>query len=120
MNQIIALGFILLSLASCIHTLPSRSEANSENCVHRADVRRINVRDARTIDFHLRDGSTRRNILPKACGNLFIVGSFKPVTVHAEYCPGDEILVPNVSHGSGELDGMVCNLGSFVPADDNR
>ena len=80
-----------------------------------ADVRWAHVRDTRTIDFELRDGTVRRNVMASPCSNLLTVGAFEPVATHAEYCPGDEILVPSVSHEAGEPDGTICRLDSFTP-----
>lgn len=51
--------------------------------------------------------------MPASCGSLITVGAFEPVDAYADYCPGDEIFVPNPARGPGELDGVTCKLGYF-------
>jgi hypothetical protein len=81
------------------------------DCVERERIRGHAVRDDRTIDFTLDDGSLMRNRLPYACPGLRQAGRFAYRTALARVCSTDAItLILPTGAGGGN-----CGLGLFQP-----
>ena len=84
--------------------------AETRNCLALANIRQTTVRDARTIDFRLRDGSVWRNSLPFRCPQLGFERAFSYQTSISQLCRQDLI---TVIQQTGNLGGARCGLGEF-------
>jgi len=81
------------------------------HCIEQRRIRGHAVRDDRTIDFSLDDGSLMRNRLPYACGGLMGANRFTYRTALPRLCSTDVItLVLPTGTGGGN-----CGLGMFQP-----
>ena len=81
------------------------------HCIEQGRIRGRAVRDDRTIDFTLDDGSLLRNRLPYACAGLLRANRFTYRTALPRLCSTDVItLVLPTGAGGGN-----CGLGSFQP-----
>jgi hypothetical protein len=79
------------------------------HCVEQERIRGHAVRDDRTIDFTLDDGSLLRNRLPYACSGLMRANRFTYRTALPRICSTDVItLVLPTGAGGGN-----CGLGMF-------
>jgi len=81
------------------------------DCIERGRVRSHAIRDARTIDFELTDGTLLRNRLPFACPGLNQRPRFTYRTALPRLCSVDQITLLNAD---GRAAGN-CGLGSFQP-----
>ena len=79
------------------------------DCVERDRIRGHVVRDDRTIDFTLDDGSLMRNRLPYACSGLREANRFTYRTALPRVCSTDAITVV-LPRGAA---GRNCGLGVF-------
>ncbi len=81
------------------------------DCIEQGRIRGHAVRDDRTIDFTLEDGSLLRNRLPYACPGLRQASRFAYRTALARVCSTDAItLILPTGAGGGN-----CGLGVFQP-----
>ena len=81
------------------------------DCVEQSRIRGHVVRDNRTIDFTLDDGSLMRNRLPYACRGLREANRFTYRTALPRLCSTDLVtLVLPTGTGGGN-----CGLGAFQP-----
>jgi len=81
------------------------------DCIEQSRVRSRVVRDARTIDFELTDGTLLRNRLPFACPGLNRLARFSYKTALPRLCSVDQItLLDPEGRGAGN-----CGLGTFQP-----
>jgi hypothetical protein len=81
------------------------------NCISTSSIDNTRVRDDRTIDFMMRDGTVYRNTLPVSCGSLGFEKRFAYRTNTARLCSTDTITVLQ----SGGVGAPTCGLGKFVP-----
>lgn len=84
------------------------------NCVHLRQIRTTDVRDDRTIDFHMLGGKIYRNTLPYSCPSLGFERRFLYKTSLSQLCSVDIITVL-YSTGGGLDRGASCGLGKFQP-----
>ena len=81
------------------------------DCIAQADVRGHAVRDDRTIDFSLEDGSLLRNRLPFACPGLTRAARIAYRTALPRLCSTATI---TLVRANGDAAGN-CGLGAFQP-----
>ncbi len=81
------------------------------DCIERGRVRSHAIRDTRTIDFELDDGSLLRNRLPFACPGLGQRPRLTYRTALPRLCSVDQITLLDAE---GRAAGN-CGLGSFQP-----
>jgi len=81
------------------------------SCVDQARIRGHVVRDARTIDFSMDDGSLLRNRLPFACPGLLQGARISYRTALPRLCSTDTIVLADAN---GDAAGN-CGLGQFQP-----
>jgi hypothetical protein len=81
------------------------------HCIEQARVRGHSVRDPRTIDFNMDDGSLLRNRLPFACPGLIGNARITYRTALPRLCSTDTIVLANEQ---GAAAGS-CGLGMFQP-----
>ena len=81
------------------------------HCIEQGRIRAYAVRDDRTIDFTLEDGSLLRNRLPYACAGLLRANRFTYRTALPRLCSTDvlTLVLPTGAAGGN------CGLGSFQP-----
>lgn len=84
------------------------------NCVHIRQIRNTEVRDDKTIDFHMLGGKIYRNTLPHSCPSLGFEEKFMYKTSLSQLCSVDIITVLH-SAGGGVDRGASCGLGKFQP-----
>lgn len=82
-------------------------------CVDISRIRETRVRDDRTIDFRMTDGTVLRNSLPNSCPGLGFERSFAYSTSLSRLCNVDIITV--LQQGGGPRRGASCGLGQFTP-----
>lgn len=82
------------------------------DCVNTIAIDHTRVRDDRTIDFIMKNGTVYRNRLPHACPSLGFEESFAYTTPIARLCSVDLITVINRAGGGR---GPSCGLGPFQP-----
>lgn len=82
----------------------------TRNCLQLGAIRQTDVRNARTIDFTLRDGSVWRNTLPFQCPQLGFERAFSYQTSISQLCRQDLI---TVIQQTGNQPGASCGLGEF-------
>jgi hypothetical protein len=83
----------------------------AESCVSITRVRRTEVHDDNTIDFHMAGGRIYRNSLPNRCAGLGREESFSYETSLSRLCSTDIITV--LQRGSVRFSGPSCGLGRF-------
>ncbi|HKR16179.1 hypothetical protein [Rhizorhapis sp.] len=83
-------------------------------CVQLRQIRNTEVRNDRTIDFHMLGGKIYRNTLPHSCPGLGFEERFMYKTSLSQLCNVDIITVL-YSRGSGLDRGASCGLGKFQP-----
>lgn len=81
------------------------------SCVEQARIRGHAVRDARTVDFAMDDGSLLRNRLPFACPGLLQGTRIAYRTALPRLCSTDTIVLADAE---GDAAGN-CGLGQFQP-----
>jgi len=81
------------------------------SCISRARIQGRSVRDDRTIDFQLDDGSIMRNRLPYACSGLLRTNRFTYRTALDRLCSVDIIMLVQPDGTAGPS----CGLGQFQP-----
>jgi hypothetical protein len=81
------------------------------SCVDQARIRGHAVRDARTVDFTMDDGSLLRNRLPFACPALLQGARITYRTALPRLCSTDTIVLS----AAGNDRSAVCGLGQFQP-----
>ena len=106
----LALALLLLLPVAATATDEPAPAAETRNCLALANIRQTIVRDARTIDFKLRDGSVWRNTLPFRCPQLGFERAFSYQTSISQLCRQDLI---TVIQQTGNLGGARCGLGEF-------
>ena len=109
------------ALAGCAQGPTVRQEADRRSlaearpvgqpvdCVELARIDHTRVRDARTIDFHMRGRVVYRNRLPHECPGLAFEESFTYRTSLGRLCSVDTI---SVNSRTG-IAGATCALGAF-------
>jgi hypothetical protein len=81
------------------------------DCIDRSRIRGTSVRDDRTIDYSLDDGSLLRNRLPFACPSLSARSRFTYRTALPRLCSTDQI---TLADEQGQA-AASCGLGRFQP-----
>ncbi len=81
------------------------------SCVDQARIRGHVVRDARTVDFTMDDGSLLRNRLPFACPALMNGPRITYRTALPRLCSTDTIVLSTANSDRS----AVCGLGQFQP-----
>lgn len=81
------------------------------DCIQIRSIRNSDVRDDRTIDFHMLGGDIYRNRLPNSCPSLGFERRFAYKTSLSQLCSVDIITV--LYSGAGPTQGASCGLGSF-------
>ena len=81
------------------------------DCIEQARIRGHVVRDDRTIDFAMDDGSLLRNSLPFSCPALTPTSRFSYRTALPRLCSTDQITLIRTDGRSGGN----CGLGRFQP-----
>lgn len=128
-RSFIALSLGGVALAATTVALPTGSSAEDEiprwqqatpvgepeSCISLNRIRRTEVHDDRTIDFHMSGGETYRNTLPRDCNGLGFEESFSYRTSLSRLCSTDIITV--VRTGGGATGGPSCGLGQFQPVE---
>jgi hypothetical protein len=109
-----------LVLAGCSPTGASLADRRSiaeareigapEDCVTITNIRNTRVRDDRTIDFFLRDGTVYRNRLPHSCPGLGLEERFSYATSLSRLCSVDTV---TVLLSAPAMRGATCGLGQF-------
>ncbi|NNC71917.1 MAG: hypothetical protein HKN78_03475 [Sphingomonadaceae bacterium] len=120
--------FAVPALAAAALALPSISSAEdelerwqtaraigeSESCISIRQIRRTEVHDNRTIDFHMTGRRIYRNTLPSDCGSLGFEEAFSYETSLSRLCSSDIITVLQQPI-SQSIPGPRCGLGRFQP-----
>jgi hypothetical protein len=113
-----SLSDMRLALAMAILLLPGAAAIAAEqppadetrNCLQLSQIRQTDVRNDRTIDFTLRDGSVWRSTLPFRCPQLGFERAFSYQTSISQLCRQDLI---TVIQQTGNQRGASCGLGEF-------
>jgi hypothetical protein len=125
-RTIIAAAAAIVALAGCTDQDDRRPEVRDTavwalaaatplgppvHCIEQGRIRAYAVRDDRTIDFTLDDGSLMRNRMPYACAGLLRANRFTYRTALPRLCSTDVItlVLPTGAAGGN------CGLGSFQP-----
>ena len=101
---------ILWLPGSAAMAAPAPAATDTRNCLQLSQIRQTDVRNDRTIDFTLRDGSVWRNTLPFRCLQLGFERAFSYQTSISQLCRQDLI---NVIQQTGNQRGASCGLGEF-------
>jgi hypothetical protein len=109
-RSLLALATMALLPAAVAAAADPESKAETRNCLALANIRQTTVRDARTIDFKMRDGSVWRSTLPFQCPQLGFERAFSYQTSISQLCRQDVI---TVIQQTGNLRGATCGLGEF-------
>lgn len=83
-------------------------------CVQLRQIRSTDVRNDKTIDFHMLGGKIYRNTLPHSCPGLGFEEKFLYKTSLSQLCSVDIITVLHTT-GGGLDRGPSCGLGKFQP-----
>lgn len=127
-HAVLAAGLAALALAGCTqapaasasarHAPPAAVPAGAAvDCVRTSLIDNTRVYGDSTIDFHMRNGVTYRNVLPHSCPNLGFDERFAYKTTTGQLCSIDTITV--LPTGSS-LPGPTCALGKFQPVTISR
>ncbi len=102
-----------LALAvSCAVLAPAVAlAANAPMCINVHDVDRTEVKDAKTILYHMRDGKTWRNTFKTSCPQLA-----NGDKVYTEVFHTTDQICANSHQLKVRLTGDYCTLGEFSPA----
>lgn len=92
---------------------PATPAGEATDCVSLSNIREARVRDDRTIDFIMRNGTVYRNTLAFSCPQLGFEQSFSYKTSLSRLCSVDIITV--LQHAGGIRTGASCGLGTFQP-----
>jgi hypothetical protein len=109
MRRALALAILLLPAGAAMAETPAPA-AETRNCLFIANIRQTDVRNDRTIDFTLRDGSVWRSTLPYRCAQLGFERAFSYRTSISQLCRQDLI---TVIQQTGNQRGASCGLGEF-------
>ena len=93
--------------------LALRPAGEPVDCISISGIRRSEVIDDRTIDFHMAGGRVLRNHLPNQCPGLGFDKAFAYSPGVSRLCAVDIITV--VRQGGGR--GASCGLGKFQPVE---
>lgn len=105
------LAVLALAPAGAVAATPPDPKPETRNCLALANIRQTNVRNARTIDFIMRDGSVWRNTLPFQCPQLGFERAFSYQTSISQLCRQDLITV--MQQTGNQPFGARCGLGEF-------
>ncbi|MEO1167849.1 MAG: hypothetical protein AAFW97_03960 [Pseudomonadota bacterium] len=126
-RSILALPVAGLAIAVAAVAIPTQSSAedeiprwqqaqsvgDTESCIPLNRIRRTEVHDDQTIDFHMSGGDIYRNTLPHDCNGLGFEEAFSYETSLSRLCSSDIITV--VRTAGGGFNGPSCGLGQFQP-----
>lgn len=91
----------------------ARDSGEAQSCIPLSRIRSTDVRNERTIDFVMSDGSVMRSRLPYDCHGLVFNERFAYRTSLDRLCSTDIITVIHSDGGRG----ATCGLGSFQPVE---
>lgn len=86
--------------------------SESVECIRLDSLRTTHVVDERTLLFEMRDGTTYRNLLPRACPGIAVEERFLYRVSQNRLCALDYITVVE-NRGFGLFQGASCRLGRF-------
>jgi hypothetical protein len=93
-----------LAFATALTTAPALA---APVCLYTDRIQNTSIKDVRTIDFHMKDGTVWRNTLRNACPDLKWWGFTYTISGPNEIC--DNLLSISVLHT-----GETCLLGKFA------
>ncbi len=93
---------------------PYLPDGDPVSCISLSQIRSTQVRDDRTIDFHMTGRRIYRNQLPASCPQLGFEKRFSYSTSLSRLCSVDIITVL-YNNGPGLQPGASCGLGQFQP-----
>ena len=100
-------GAVLVLASSAALDAQTPAAKSGTVCLNARNIQRTEVKDDRTIDFHMRDGKVWRNTLRQLCPMLK-TSPYTQVLHNDQVCSNQQFIQVTQT-------GAICTLGEFTP-----